>query len=65
MRKKKFGIEQIISKLRQVEILLSKGNSAKVLTEMWRKEYNTVRPPAPLAVLPSYEVQKKIYGLLT
>jgi transposase InsO family protein len=46
---------------------------AKVLTEMWRKEYNTVRPhsslggkpPAPLAILPSYEVQKKIYGLLT
>lgn len=40
---------------------------AKVLTEMWRKEYNTIRPhsslgykpPAPLAILPSYEVQKK------
>jgi transposase InsO family protein len=46
---------------------------ADILIGMWRKEYNTIRPhsslggrpPAPLAVLPSYEVQKKLYGLLT
>ena len=29
MKRKKFGIEQIISKLRQVEILLSEGNNAE------------------------------------
>ena len=46
---------------------------ASTLINMWRKEYNTIRPhrslggkpPVPLAILPSYEVQKKIYGLLT
>lgn len=46
---------------------------ASTLIDMWRKEYNHIRPhsslggkpPVPLAILPSYEVQKKIYGLLT
>jgi len=46
---------------------------ADVLIGMWRKEYNHIRPhrslggkpPVPLAILPSYEVQKKLYGLLT
>lgn len=46
---------------------------AGTLIDMWRKEYNHIRPhsslggkpPVPLAILPSYEVQKKIYGLLT
>ncbi len=46
---------------------------ADILIGMWRKEYNTIRPhsslggkpPVPLAILPSYEVQKKLYGLLT
>ncbi len=48
-------------------------NEASTLINMWRKEYNNIRPhrslggkpPVPLAILPSYEVQKKIYGLLT
>ena len=46
---------------------------ASTLIDMWRKEYNHIRPhsslggkpPVPLTILPSYEVQKKIYGLLT
>lgn len=46
---------------------------ASTLIDMWRKEYNHIRPhrslggkpPVPLAILPSYEVHKKIYGLLT
>lgn len=45
---------------------------AKVVIENWRKDYNTVRPhsslgyrpPAPKAVLPSYEVER-IRGIVT
>jgi len=41
-------------------------NEAKVILQMWRREYNTVRPhsslgyraPVPVAILPSYEVEK-------
>ncbi len=45
---------------------------AKVIIENWRRDYNTIRPhsslgyrpPAPVAVLPSYEVER-ICGIVT
>ena len=53
MKRKKFGIEQIISKLRQVEILLSEGNNAEEACRKievapqtyyrWRKEYGSLQ----------------------
>lgn len=43
-------------------------NEAKVIIEKWRREYNTIRPhsslgykpPAPVTILPKYEVEKHL-----
>ena len=62
-KRRKFKPEEIISKLREAEVMLGQGKTvleAHVLIERWRIEYNTVRPhsslgyrpPAPEAVQP-------------
>ena len=57
--------EQVIAKLRKTELLFAEGkNKAQVLTEKWKREYNTIRPhsslayKAPLGILPSYEKEE-------
>ena len=51
--------EEIVTKLRQVEVLVGQGK-AQIIIEQWRRHYNTkrphsalgYRPPAPEAVVP-------------
>jgi len=53
MKRKRFGIEQIISKLRQAEIMFSEGKNVEEVSKKleitpqtyyrWRKEYGTLQ----------------------
>jgi len=66
MPRKQFSSEQIITKLREAEVLLSQGmrdelldreifyslKEAQILIEMWRKHYNMVRPHSSLGYKP-------------
>ena len=51
MARKRYSAEQIISHLRQAEIFTTL-KEAKVLTEVWRREYNQVRPHSSLGYKP-------------
>ena len=51
MARKRYSAEQIIGHLRQAEIFTTL-KKAKVLTEVWRREYNQVRPHSSLGYKP-------------
>ena len=50
--------EQILNMLRQVEIAVANGEifyslkEVQILTEQWRREYNTIRPHSSLGYRP-------------
>ncbi len=63
MSSKRHTPEQIIAKLRQVDVLTSQGSTVAdavrqigvtevIIIESWRRHYNTVRPHASLGYLP-------------
>src|SRR5215217_5613349 len=63
MRQKRHTPEEIISKLRQVDVLVAQGTPVAdairsigvtevVIIESWRRHYNTVRPHASLGYKP-------------
>lgn len=69
MRRKRHKPEEIVAKLRLVDVLVSQGKSVtevKVVIESWRRHYNTVRPhgslgykpPAPEVFVPARDYLK-------
>ena len=63
MASKRHTPEQIVAKLRQVDVLTSQGSTVAdavrqigvtevILIESWRRHYNTVRPHASLGYRP-------------
>jgi Integrase core domain len=63
MSSKRHTPEQIVAKLRQVDVLISQGSTAAdavrsigvtevILIESWRRHYNAVRPHASLGYRP-------------
>jgi transposase-like protein len=62
MKKKRYTPEQIIEKLREAEVRLSKGESvgktcrsigvSEQTYYRWRREYNTIRPHSSLGYRP-------------
>ncbi len=78
MPQKRYTPEEIINKLREAEVELSKGNTTGEIcrklgiTEQtyyrWRKEYNTLRPHSALGYLPpapeTVEAKQTVYATL-
>ena len=62
MGRKRYAPEQIVTLLREVEVLLSKGSTVDVVCRelgisehtyyRWRREYNQVRPHSSLGYRP-------------
>ena len=63
MSRKRHKAEEIVAKLRQVDVLLAQGHTVAdairsigvtevIVIESWRRHYNTVRPHASLGYRP-------------
>ena len=59
MARKRYKPEEIVAKLRQVDVLGSQGQNmphtlreAQIVIESWRRHYNTIRPHASIGYKP-------------